>query len=49
MTNVWKCSKCKAELPNDEYSAERKKKHLVMHKKKGTEITEESFTLLEKA
>ena len=30
---VWRCTNCKAELPDDDYADERKGRHLAMHKK----------------
>jgi len=41
--NTWECSECKAVLPDDEYVETRKKKHLKMHKDRGTSITEEAL------
>ena len=30
---VWRCTSCKAELPDDDYADERKGRHLAMHEK----------------
>ena len=43
--NVWQCSTCEAQLPDDEYIETRKKKHLLMHKKNNDNINAEAFKL----